>query len=187
MQSYLTPEEAAQHLKVEADEISALITAGKLKAIRIGSNIRIPESELENLLVTAAAVPSVNDQEVETAAESLPLPAGARWCATRTGRARFRVAGSITKGAEIWPGKMPYPIKFPKQFMDALLGHFQGQEAPVGGKFDDPVRGSLGEFIQEQLKIKMNPAVYLAALLIDEGYAEPACRGYIRFRPRAKP
>ena len=187
MQSYLTPEEAAQHLKVEADEITALITAGKLKAIRIGSNIRIPESELENLLVTAAAVPSVNDQEEETAAEALPLPAGARWCATRTGRAKFRVSGSVAKGAEIWPGRMPYPIKFPRQFMDALLAYFQDQEVPVGGKFDDPVRGSLGEFIQQKLKIKMNPAVYLAALLIEEGYAEASRRGYIRFRPKAKP
>jgi excisionase family DNA binding protein len=188
MQSYLTPEEAAQHLKVDADEITALITAGKLKAIRIGSNIRIPESELESLLVTCAAVPAANDQEEATAPEDdLPLPAGARWCSTRTGRAKFRVAGSIAKGAEIWPGKMPYPIKFPKQFMDALLSHFQGQEAPVGGKFDDPVRGSLGEFIQDKLKIKMNPAVYLAALLIDEGYAESSRRGYIRFRPKAKP
>jgi len=46
-----------------------------------------------------------------------------------------------------------------------------------GGKFDDPGRGSLGEFIQQKLKTKMNPAVYLAALLIDEGYAAPARRG----------
>jgi len=27
-------------------------------------------------------------------------------------------------GAEIWPGKIRYPIKFPKSFMDALLAHF---------------------------------------------------------------
>ncbi|MCC6394804.1 MAG: hypothetical protein IT167_29700 [Bryobacterales bacterium] len=71
--------------------------------------------------------------------------------------------------------------------MDALLARFQGQEAPVGGKFDDPSPGSLGEFIQKNLKIKMNPAVYLAALLIDEGFAESSRRGYIRFRPKVKP
>jgi hypothetical protein len=27
--------------------------------------------------------------------------------------------------------------------------------------------------------------VYLAALLIDEGYADPVRRGYIRFRPKS--
>jgi hypothetical protein len=41
--------------------------------------------------------------------------------------------------------------------------------------------GSLGEFIQTTLKVKMNPAVYVAALLIDEGYAERARGGYVRF------
>ena len=177
----------AQHLKVGTDEITALTTAGKLKAIRIGSNIRIPESEFDSLLVTCAAVALVNGQEKATTPDNVsPLPAGARWCSTRSGRAKFRVSGSVAKGAEIWPGRMPYPIKFPEPFMDALLSHFQGQEAPVGGKFDDPTPGSLGEFIQRKLKIKMNPAVYLAALLIDEGYAEPSRRGYIQFRPKAK-
>jgi len=48
-----------------------------------------------------------------------------------------------------------------------------------------PRRGSLGEFIQQKLKTKMNPAVYLAALLIDEGYADPVQRGYIRFRTKS--
>jgi excisionase family DNA binding protein len=45
MQSYLTPEETAQQLKVGATEIMELIEQGKLRAISIGSNIRIPESE----------------------------------------------------------------------------------------------------------------------------------------------
>jgi len=79
---------------------------------------------------------------------------------------------------------MRYPIKFPKAFMDELLAHVQG-EVPVGGKFDDPVRGSLGEFIQQKLGIKMNPAVHLAALLIEEGYAERGRRGYIRMLARS--
>ena len=47
--------------------------------------------------------------------------------------------------------------------------HFRGKEVRVGGKFDDPGRDSLGEFIQRNLKTKMNPAVYVAALLIEEG------------------
>jgi hypothetical protein len=77
---------------------------------------------------------------------------------------------------------MRYPIKFPKSFMDAMLAHFPGGEVAVGGSFDGPTRGSLGEFIQQKLKTKMNPAVYVAALLIDEGYADTSRRGFIRLR-----
>ena len=66
--------------------------------------------------------------------------------------------------------------------MDALLTRFREGEIPIGGSFDRPFPGSLGEFIQQKLKIKMNPAVYIAALLIDEGYAHASRRGYIRFR-----
>jgi hypothetical protein len=40
---------------------------------------------------------------------------------------------------------MQYPIGLPKQFMDATLSHFRDQEVPVGGKFDDAVRGSFGD------------------------------------------
>ena len=75
--------------------------------------------------------------------------------------------------------------KFPKHFMDVMLERFCDAEVVVGDKFDDPGRGSLGEFIQQKLKTKMNPAVYLAALLIDEGYADSVQRGYIQFRPKS--
>jgi excisionase family DNA binding protein len=180
MQNYLTPEEAAQQLKVEATEIIELIEQGKLRAISIGSNIRIPESELEKLLVTSAAGPTPS---ASGATETLPN--NSRLVPTRTGRAKFRVSGSIAAGAEVWPGNMRYPIRFPKSFMDALLAHFPEGEVAVGGSFDGPVRGSLGEFIQQKLKTKMNPAVYVAALLIDEGYADASRRGYIRFHTRA--
>jgi excisionase family DNA binding protein len=183
MSNYLTPEELAGQLKIEVEDVMSLIEEGKLAAIRIGKSIRIREQEVEKLQITCAAVPSA----------TAPLPGsppsakevlmdGSRWCLTRTGRAKFRVLGSVATGADIWPGQMQYPIKFPKQFMDAMLKHFRGAEVPVGGKFDDPGHGSLGEFIQEKLKTKMNPAVYLAALLIDEGYADAARRGYVQFR-----
>jgi excisionase family DNA binding protein len=187
MESYLTPEELAQQLKVAVADVMSLIEQGKLRALRIGSSIRIQEAEVEKLNVTCAAVPTAEDAlPVSADIKRGALQNGSRWCLTRTGRAKFRVAGSVAAGAEIWPGRMQYPIKFPKHFMDATLAHFREGEVPVGGKFDDPGRGSLGEFIQQQLKTKMNPAVYLAALLIEEGYAEPARRGYIRFRPKSQ-
>ncbi len=185
MPSYLTPEETAEQLKVEVPEILSLIEQGKLRAIRIGSNIRIPEPELERLPITCAAGPIPQDTPDSLARET--LAENTRVVPTRTGRATFRVSGSIASGTEIWPGKMRYPIKFPKAFMDALLAHFSEEEVAVGGSFDGPVHGSLGEFIQQKLKTKMNPAVYVAALLIDEGYADSSRRGFIRFRAKNRP
>ena len=183
MHSYLTPEETAQQLRIEVPDVMSLIEQGKLRAIRIGDNIRIRETELERLEITCAAAPTAVDApDASLTIDAMKLPAGQRWIVTRTGRAKFRALGSAAAGVEIWPGRMQYPIKFPKEFMEALLARFRDEEVPVGGKFDDPGRGSLGEFIQKKLKIKMNPAVYLAALLIEEGYADPGRRGYIRFR-----
>jgi excisionase family DNA binding protein len=187
MPSYLTPEELAEQLRIEVEDVMSLIGQGKLRAIRIHEHIRIREAEVEKLQTTCAAVPiATGDLAVEKPPNEEHLSDGSRWCLTRTGRAKFRVSGSIASGAEIWPGQMQYPIKFPKHFMDAMLERFRDAEVPVGGKFDDPGHGSLGEFIQQNLQTKMNPAVYVAALLIDEGYADPVRRGYIRFRPKSE-
>jgi excisionase family DNA binding protein len=182
MARYLIPEELAEQLRVEVSDVMSLIEQGKLRAIQIGSKTRIPETELESLITTSAAGPTPNGQPVSEKMEKKQMSNGIRWCPTRTGRAKFRVAGSVASGADIWPGRMQYPIKFSKQFMDELLTHFQGDEVAVGGQFDNPTRGSLGEFIQKKLGTKMNPGVYLAALLLEEGYADPGRRGYIKFR-----
>ncbi len=171
MQTYLTLGEIAQQLKVSEADIRLLIDQGKLRAISIGDNIRVPEGELEKLPVTCAAGPT----PMET------LPDNSRLVYTRRGKP-FRVSGSIAEGAKVWPGKMRYPITFPKSFMDRLLVRFTGNEVAVGGTFSGPDPDSLGEFIQEELPTKMNPAVYIAALLIEEGYADESRRGYIRVR-----
>ncbi len=181
MQNYLTPEETAQHLKVEPAEIVALVEQGKIRAARIGNCIRIPESELEKLAVTCAAVPTT----IDASATSEPLADNSRWVELLMGK-KFRVSGSVATGAEIWPGQMRYPIKLSKLFFEALLAQFREKEVAVGGSFDSPSRGSLGEFIQQRLKTKMNPAVFVRGLLIDEGYAEPTRRGYLRFHSKAR-
>jgi hypothetical protein len=160
----------------------SLIEQGKLKAIRIGDAVRIPETELEKLLDTCAVVSSAAVDVADLPATEA-LPSGIRWCATRTGRAKFRARGTIAEGVDIWPGKMQSPIRFPKTVVSDMLETFAGKKVAIGGRFDGPEHGSLGEFIQTKLKIKMNPAVYMAALLIQERYAEDAGRGYIRFRP----
>ena len=174
MKNYLTLEETAQQLKVSEADVRSLVDQGKLRAIRIGNNVRVPETELEKLLLTCAAGPP--PKEI--------LPDNVRLVYTRRGKP-FRVSGSIAAGADIWPGKMPYPIRFPKSFMDALLARFAEGEVAVGGSFHDPGSGSLGEFIQQNLPTKMNPAVYVAALLIAEGYADESRRGCIRFRGKS--
>src|SRR5580704_6070000 len=178
MHTYFTPEELAKQLKVEVADVMALIAEGRLLALQIGKSIRIPEKEIEKMLDTCAAVPRSEAKRPQQSDENTELPNGSRWCLTRTGRAKFRVSGSVAEGAEIWPGQMRYPIKFPKAFMEKMLAHFRSGEFPVGGKFDDPGHGSLGEFVQGELEIKTNPAVYLAALLIDEQYAEETRRGH---------
>jgi len=187
MATYLTPEELAADLKVDVDDIMSLIERGKLRAIRIGNSVRIHAADVEKLQVTCAAVPAATDATpvLLHSEEKAVLSDGSRWCLTRTGRSRFRVLGSIATGADIWPGKMQYPIKFSKRFMDEMLTHFSNREVRVGGKFDGPEARSLGEFIQQHLKTKMNPAVYLAALLIEEGYADPVQRGYIKFHSKS--
>lgn len=49
------------------------------------------------------------------------------------------------RAPNFWPGNIRYPIKFPKSFMDELLTHFPEGEVAVGGSFDAPGRGSLGD------------------------------------------
>jgi excisionase family DNA binding protein len=46
-------------LKVDVGDLMPLIEQGKLRAIRIGNKIRIPEAEVEKLLVTSAAGPGL--------------------------------------------------------------------------------------------------------------------------------
>jgi excisionase family DNA binding protein len=174
MKNYLSLEETALQLKVSEADIKSLVDQGKLRAISIGNIIRVPETELERLLITSAARP--NPRETS--------PDNSRLVCTRTGKP-FRVSGSVSEGVEIWPGKMRYPIRFSKAFMEALLARFSETEVAVGSSFDDPGRGSLGEFIQRSLPTKMNPAVYVAALLLEEGYADESRRGHIRFRRRS--
>jgi excisionase family DNA binding protein len=100
----------ARSAALEVPEILALIEEGKLRAIRIGSNIRIPEPELERLPVTCAAGPAPAEDERDLPDTETPLE-NTRLVATRTGRATFRVAGSVAAGAEIWPGKNALPHK----------------------------------------------------------------------------
>jgi hypothetical protein len=104
-----------------------------------------------------------------------------RRCSTFGGQTTFEVAGTVAAGAAIWPGRARYPIRITGEFFARLLKHFASSEVAVGANFSDPASNSLGDFIRKNLPTRMNPAVYVAGLLIDEGYAEHVGRGRIRF------
>ncbi len=110
----------------------------------------------------------------------------ARLCKTVGGNATFQVAGSVADGARIWVGRSKQPLTFDQAFFERLLsGLGEKGEIRIGSKFDDPGPDSLGEWIQQDQGIAMNPAVYIGGLLIDEGYAESPRRGRITiFRER---
>lgn len=107
-----------------------------------------------------------------------------RLCPTFARRTTFRVSGSVAAGAMIWPGKTGSPLRFPAEFFQAVVSRFGGSEVEVGASFSGPTPDSLGAFIQQNLPTRQNPAVYVAGLLIEEGYAERAGRGRIRFFPQ---
>lgn len=179
MENYLTPNDVADALKVAVNEVIELVEQGKLRAIRIGGEIRVPEKNLSELETTCPVVGTGNPV-AGNAVSDAKASDGVRFCPTRTGTAQFRVRGDLDSGIEIWPGKMQSPIRFSRQFFVDLFARYGGHEIPVGGQFDAPGIGSLGAFVQNKIGTKMNPAVYLAALLIDLGRAHTTKRGYIQ-------
>jgi excisionase family DNA binding protein len=184
----LTPEEVASFLKIEPKDVVQLIETGELRAYKVGSVYRVGQKDVDAFLESCST--SSRRATGRTGSRLLgdPLrPNDARKCKTFAGLKEFQVSGSIAAGAQIWPGQMRYPIRFPKEFFDALLGRFRGREINVGLQFDRPAQGSLGEWIKKNLPTKMNPATYVAGLLIDEGYAVRSGRGTIRFNERRKP
>jgi len=185
----LSPEEVAAILRVDPGDVLTLIEERTLRAYKIGSIVRIAEDDLERCLVASSTgVDGTEENEPPPSAlvrnHSQP---GVRLCKAFGGRATFRVSGHVDTGVQIWPGSMPSPISFPKEKLDALLAYGRSRgEMRVGLNFSDPGEGSLGQWIQEKLPTKMNPACYVGGLLIEEGYAERPRPGVIRFLPRRR-
>jgi len=188
MDAVLTPEEVGAFLKIDPEEIIRLIEQGELRAYKVGSVYRVRRADVDSFLDSCSTSNSQAAGPRHTRARGEPVGSSdTRKCKTFAGLGEFRVSGSIATGAEIWPGQMRYPIRFPKDFFDSLLRRFRAQEVNVGLQFDRPGKDSLGEWIKKNLPTKMNPATYVAGLLIDEGYAERAGRGVIQFYDRRKP
>jgi excisionase family DNA binding protein len=203
MRQMLTVDDAAGLLMVEPAQVLGLISSGNLRAFRIAGHLRVREDELEEYVESCACEASESEPR-ETASEqphqASPEISGslrnAGGCSaigssvfrdlhTRTGRGHVKVAGGVADGASILMGDMRYPLRFPAEFFQDLLRHFGGQEVRTGTIFTGE-KGSLGDWIQKKANTRMNPTYAIAALLVDEGYAEWAERGYIRILERRR-
>jgi excisionase family DNA binding protein len=171
MEKIYTLDEIAELLKIAITVVEDLVNSGRLRAMRLGDQVRVWEKDLQ-LCLEQSAVP----------ADAMVPEEGVRLCHTFGGETQFRVQGSVEKGARIWPGKKaPYPLKCSKEFFEGLLKKHRGQTTRVGLSFSEPGEASLGAYIRRELNTKMNPTTYIAGLLVEEGYAERSERGYIRF------
>jgi excisionase family DNA binding protein len=186
MQKFFSPAEVASLLRVDPKDVLVLVEEGHLRAYRIGNFLRVGDSDLDTYLEVClyqsrAAKNRGANASSRSCADSRTSRNACRICPTSAGRKTFRVSGSVATGAEIWPGQMRSPVRFPKEKFEALLKHFRGREIKIGAIFSGPEPGSLGAWIQENLPTKLNPASYVGGLLIDEGYAERTRPGIIRF------
>ena len=181
----LSPEDVASILRVDPDDVLELIDEGTLRAYKIGKFVRIAEDDIDRCLeACSTGEAQIVQLEPRPSVELAQRNSGERLCKTFAGRKTFRVSGHVETGAEIWAGDMRYPIRFSKEKFDALLKWGQSRrEIRAGASFSGPEEGSLGQWIQKNLPTKLNPSCYVAGLLIDEGYAERARAGVIRFYP----
>jgi excisionase family DNA binding protein len=182
----LSPEEVASILQVGPDDVLTLIEERTLRAYKIGRFVRIAEDDLERCLEASATETGETEPSPGTLIGNHSQP-GVRFCKAFGGRATFRVSGHVDTGVRIWPGSMRYPISLSKEKLDALLAYGRSRgEMRVGTSFSEPGEGSLGQWIQQNLPTKMNPACWVGGLLIEEGYAEKPRHGVIRFLPRRR-
>ena len=89
---------------------------------------------------------------------------------TWTGKSHFKCEGSVREGTQIRFGKNEQPLSVSASQYTRLLDHFKGQEVPVGTSRDKPQPGSLGEWLQENVR-RTAIASYLSVILVTEGYA----------------
>lgn len=184
----LNPEEVASILQVDPADVTALIEERTLRAYIIRGVVRIAEDDLERCLEACATLSSEVREKAPVLSGVAAISQKGEWDSrTFAGRTTFRVSGHVDIGARIWPGNMRYPIIFPKDKFEAILAYGRSRgEMRVGLSFSGPEAGSLGQWIQENLPTKLNPACYVAGLLIEEGYAERVRAGVIRFFPKRR-
>lgn len=173
-------------LKVSSEVIHRLIESGQLRAYRIGSELRIGESDLAKYLDLAVvnASPAPAGEGTAAAREGKWVAAEVdrhKECPTFGGQSTFSYSGSVATGTTIWPSKKAnYKLRFDATQWALLLQTFGGKEVRAGLNFSVPEAGSFGHWIKEHWNTKMGPAAYVGGILIAEGYACRPRPGWIR-------
>lgn len=85
-------------------------------------------------------------------------------------RGKFRYEGSVETGTEIFYGQ-GWNARVDAHQYAALRRHFLHREVPAGTSKTDPPIGSLGAWLQANVT-RTAIATYVAAILVEEGYAE---------------
>lgn len=92
--------------------------------------------------------------------------------ATWAGKSNFSYSGSVKEGTVIIYGANNR-IRINAADYRKLLLHFKGRTLEIGTSRDRPPRGSMGEWLQNNIT-KTAIASYIGPILIHEGYAEKA-------------
>lgn len=89
--------------------------------------------------------------------------------------------GSVAKGTEITYGSNRNRIIVTAEQYRDLIKHFKGKTVEIGTSHDNPPRGSVGEWLQENVT-KTQISSYVGPILISEGYASQIGQSQIRFK-----
>ncbi len=98
---------------------------------------------------------------------------------TWAGKSQFKYSGSVSQGTKITYGS-GFSIAIKADQYSALLSHFKGKTVDIGTIFTNPPRGSLGEWLQQNVT-KVATASYVGPILISENYAVKIGGSQIKF------
>ena len=94
--------------------------------------------------------------------------------------ADFSYTGSVAQGTEITYGINKNKIKVTAAQYSDLITHFKSKTVEIGTSHDSPPRGSVGEWLQNNVS-KTQISSYVGPILIKERYALQIGRSQIRF------
>jgi hypothetical protein len=93
---------------------------------------------------------------------------------TWSGRRNFRYSGSVQTGVTIEFGTDFQNIgQFSSDELRRLIEHFKGKEVPLGTQHtSSPIKGSVAEWIRNNINRNRIMTSYLGPIFVSEGYAE---------------
>jgi hypothetical protein len=93
----------------------------------------------------------------------------------------FSYTGSVAQGTEIVFGKNKNKARVSAEQYRDLIQHFKGKTVEIGTSHDNPPRGSVGKWLQENVS-KTQLSSYVGPIMISEGYASMIGGSQIRFK-----